>query len=423
MTDSPLKVALVALNEPGYQSLALGYVRAYAEGYERLRNRTAFQTLDLTTEVDPWWAAYRILRLEPDVVGFSVLCWNARAIYETCRILRNARPEIVIVLGGPEVSPQAEQVLHANPAIDAVVRGEGEESFAELLHVIASGKRAWLCKGVTARDGEEIKSAPDRAPIEDLDTLPSPYLTGVLEPNETSSYIETFRGCPHNCAYCFEAKGISGIRSFSKERIRAEIDAVATAPGVRTFSFIDSVFNLTRERLAWLADMLAPHAERGIRLHTIEVDMERITAEDAELLRRAGVVSVETGPQTIGTNALETSHRAFDPSRFVRGVDALKSAGISVECDLIIGLPGDDAFDVIGGLKWLLDLDPGILQSSTLRVLPGTDLAARACDIGLTFESEPGHAVIQTAGISFADIRRLEVMAGALQQGYRARLG
>jgi anaerobic magnesium-protoporphyrin IX monomethyl ester cyclase len=423
MSEPQLKAALVALNNPGYQSLALGNVRAYAEAHERLRGKVGFQTLDLTTDVDPWWVAYRVLRMQPNVVAFSVFCWNARAVYEACRIIRNAEPKMTIVLGGPEVSPDAERVLAANPAVDIIVRGEGEVTFTELLRVIASGKRVWMCEGVTARRDAEIVSAPDRALIEDLDTIPSPYLAGLIVPNETLTYIETFRGCPHNCSYCFEAKGASGIRSFSQERVKAEIDLVASGRGVRTFSFVDSVFNLTADRLHWLADLMEPHARRGITLHTIEVDIERIGDAEASELQRAGVVSVETGPQTVGAEALKTSNRAFDSDRFAEGVAALKRAGISVETDLIIGLPGDDAFDVVGGLRWLLSLDPGTVQSSTLRVLPGTDLCARAQDIGLMFEPEPGHGVIQTRGISFADLRRLETMANAMQGAYRARLG
>ena len=423
MPEPQVKVALVALNRPGYQSLALGYIRAYAEAQERLRGKVGFQTLDLTTNVDAWWVAYRVLRTKPTVVGFSVACWNARAIYEACSIIGEAEPKIVIVLGGPEVGPNAEDVLESNPAVDMIVRGEGEVTFTELLRVIASGKRAWMCEGVTARNGDEIVSAPDRPLIEDLDTIPSPYLSGVLRPSETLSFVETFRGCPHHCAYCFEAKGTTRIRSFSRERVRSEIDAVAAAPGVRRLSFIDSVFNLTEERLHWLADMLQPHAEHGLELHTIEVDIERIGDAEAAELRRAGVVSVETGPQTIGAEALRTCHRAFRPDKFVEGVEALKRAGISVESDLIIGLPGDDAFDVIRGLRWLVHLDPGIVQSSTLRVLPGTELSARADEIGLRYESGSEHEVIRTRGIGFVDMRRLEIMANALQKGYRARIG
>lgn len=422
MPDPALKVALVALNRPGYRSLALGYLRAFAQADPRLRNRVGFQTLDLTDDVDPWPLAYQILRLRPDVVGISVACWNARTVYEACGLVRKADPGIAIVLGGPEVGPQAEAVLAANPAVDMVVRGEGEATFAELLGALIMGKRPWLVPGVTARRDDEIVSALDRPLIEDLDSLPSPYLAGVLAPTERSAYIETFRGCPHRCAYCFEGKGSQRIRSFSQERVRAEIDLIATTAGVRMFSFSDAVFNLTPERLSWLADALEPHAKRGMRLHTIEVDIERITAIEAEDLRRAGVVSVETGPQTVGAEALRICRRTFDPTCFVVGVRALRAAGISVECDLIIGLPGDTTADIIAGLNWVLDLDPGVLQSSTLRVLPGTDLWARAQELGLEFDSGHEHEVVRTAQLSFEDIRRLEVMASAVQSAYRARL-
>jgi radical SAM superfamily enzyme YgiQ (UPF0313 family) len=328
----------------------------------------------------------------------------------------------VIILGGPEVGPSAEKVLAENDSVDMVVRGEGEATFAELLRVLVAGKRAWMCEGVTARDGDRVVSAPDRSLIDDLDSIPSPFLTGVLSPLESKSYIETYRGCPHRCGYCYEAKGSTRVRSFSRERILAEINALATAEKVRAFSFVDSVFNLTPERLSWLSESLEPYAKRGMKLHTIEVDIERITDADAELLRRAGVVSVETGPQSVGAAALKNSRRNFDPDRFASGVAALKRAGISVECDLIIGLPGDDAFDVIRGLRWLFSLDPGVVQSSTLRVLPGTHFHNESAGIGLQSEADSGHAVIRTNEISFADIRRLEIMASATQQRYRARV-
>lgn len=422
MPDTVLKVALVGLNQPGYQSLGLGYVRAYAEAHERLRGRVAFQTLDLTVETDSWWVAYRVLRLAPDLVGFSVACWNAAAIYEACRLIRAAVPSIRIVLGGPEVGPQAEKVLVDNRSVDAVVRGEGEVTFSELLLALLAGKELGRCRGVSAREGGRIVSAEDRAPVDDLDTLPSPYLSGVLSPLPAMSFIETFRGCPHACGYCYEAKGLRGIRSFSRARVQAEIDAIASAPWVETLSFVDSVFNLTDDRLGWLAGILEPHAGRGLRVHTVEVDIERIGPEEAGLLARAGVVSVETGPQTVGERALETCGRTLDPERFSAGIRALRAVGIRVECDLIVGLPGDDAYDIIRAFRWLLELDPGGIQASTLRVLPGTDLARQSDRLGLRFDEEPDHTVVATDSFGFADIRRAEALGLALQAAYQATL-
>jgi radical SAM superfamily enzyme YgiQ (UPF0313 family) len=413
---------MLALNSPGYRSLALGYLRAYAQTDPRLGGRVAFETLDLDTDVDPWWVAWRVLGLEPDVLAISVTCWNARAVYEVCRIVASVRPECAIVLGGPEVGPDAEAVLTTHPEVGIIVRGEGELTFADLLAELAVGGKAWRVDGITLRRSGEVVATPDRALVGNLDDLPSPYLTGVLTPVDGGAYLETYRGCPHRCAYCFEGKGYGRIRSFSDERIAAEIDFVATAPGVHAFSFIDPVFNLTAERLRMLSERMEPHVARGVRLHTIEVDIERVDAEAAVMLRRAGVVSVETGPQTIGTAALEACHRPFGADRFAAGVTALREAGISCECDLIVGLPGDDVYDFVAGLRFVLSLDPGKVQSSTLHVLPGTELWERAAELGLEFDREPSHEVIATPDVSFRDLRRAEILANSLQVAYRARI-
>lgn len=420
--ERPLRCVLLALNSPGYRSLALGYLRAYGQQDRALAGRVAFETLDLDTGVDPWWAAWRALGLEPDVVGISVTCWNARSVYEVCRIVHAVRPECAIVLGGPEVGPIAGEVLAAHPEVSAVVRGEGEVTFAALLAELARGGKAWRVDGIALRKGDEIVSTPDRALVAELDELPSPYLTGVLQPADGSAYLETYRGCPHRCAYCFEGKGYGRIRAFSDERVAAEIASVASAPGVRAFSFIDPVFNLTDGRLRTLAALMAPHVAKGVRLHTIEVDIERVDDEAAALLRAAGVVSVETGPQTVGAAALAACNRPFDAGRFAAGVRALRAAGISCECDLIVGLPGDSVYDFLAGLRFCFALDPGKVQSSTLHVLPGTDLWERAIEFGLEFDREPPHEVIATPDAGFRDLRRSEVLASSLQSVYRARV-
>ena len=419
--SEPLKVALLAMNAPGYQSLALGYLRAYAEADSRLQGRVAFQTLDLSTDHDAWWVAYRIIEMRPDVLGAAVYCWSARAIYDVCRIVKQALPDVRIVLGGPEVGPIAESVLRDQPAVEAVIRGEGELTFADVCDLARRGKPFTRADGVTARGADDrIVSAPDRGAVADLDSLPSPYLTGVLEPREGTAYIEGYRGCPHRCGYCFEGKGSTRVRAFSAGRVRAEIEHIAAA-GITALSFIDPVFNLTEDRCRWLADALEPHARRGIRLHTVEVDIERVTDEIAAELARAGVISVETGPQSIGAEALGICRRGFDGQRFEAGVRALKGVGISVECDLIAGLPGDTAEDFLAGVEFCLSLDPGKIQASTLHVLPGTDLYDRAAELGLVYDPEPPHEIISTPTIGFTDLRRLEARAIHEARTYAAR--
>ncbi len=277
------------------------------------------------------------------------------------------------------------------------------------------------CPGWPREKATGSRSAPHRTLIDDLDTLPSPFAGGG-HAIDGSAYLETYRGCPHRCAYCYEGKGSTRIRSFGWDRIAADIEALASTPGMRSFSFIDPVFNLTPDRLRRLSDLMAPWAARGIRLHTIEVDIERIGDEEAALLARAGVVSVETGPQSTGEAALRECRRSFDPERFASGVAACKRAGISVECDLIVGLPGDTRASVRDAFDFVMSLDPGKVQLSTLHVLPGTDLWNRREVLGLVFDPEPPHELIQTAQMTYAELRQLEVSGNAAAAVYRARI-
>jgi radical SAM superfamily enzyme YgiQ (UPF0313 family) len=416
-------VALVGVSSPGYRSLANAYLSQCVKRDPRLPE-IWMSTPEFDTTTNPWWIAYQLLDLdpEPDVIGFSVVCWNARIVYEVIRIIKAVRPSFFIVAGGPEVGPLAAKTLAEQPGIDAVVRGEGEFALPELLLSIVRGGDPSSVPGVSARVGDGVESGPKRTLIEDLDSVPSPYPAGADIPTDGSAFIETYRGCPHSCGYCYEGKGSTRIRSFSWERIAADIERVASVPGMRSFSFIDPVFNLTFDRLSRLSDLLAPWAARGIRLHTVEVDIERVDDAAAQLLARAGVVSVETGPQSVGALALIECRRTFDQSRFLSGVAACRRAGISVECDLIVGLPGDTVEDVLEGVRFVLSADPGRMQLSTLHVLPGTDLWHRSEELGLVFDQAPPHELISTPTIGFADLRRLEVLGNATASLYRARL-
>jgi len=412
MNDAPYVVALVGISQPGYQCMANAYLREALKADTRLPS-LAIGTLEFDTSVDAWWIVYQILSAQyaPDIVGFSVYCWNARTVYETVRILAKARPDLHIILGGPEVGPIADEIAERLPQVAYIARGEGERVICDVIEALA-------------RDGSAKRLAylPTRDPIEDLDALPQIYSEAHPPPTDGSAYVETYRGCPHQCAYCYESKGISRVRSFSWERIAADVERVAATPGMRSFSFIDSAFNLTDERLRRLSDLMAPFAARGMRLHTVEVDIERIDDEAAGLLARAGVASVETGPQTVGEAALATCKRSFNREAYLRGVEACKRAGIRVEADLIIGLPGDTVETVLESMRFVIEeADPGVLQASTLHVLPGTLLWDEAEELGLEFDTEPPHAVIQTRDISYTDLRNLEVFANALSTLYRAQ--
>jgi len=414
-------VALVGMSAPGYRSHANAYLRESLKADTQLPD-VWVADIEFTTDTSPWWVAYRVLALDPSphILGFSVYCWNAEAVYHAIRLIAASNPSIRIVLGGPEVGPQAESVLEQNPAVFAVAHAEGERTLPMLVRSLIRGGDPEATPGLTVRTPRGIVRGPEATPVERLDSVPSAYTDSHPPATDGSAFIETYRGCPHNCAYCYEGKGVSAIRSFSWDRIAADIERVATTPGMRSFSFIDSVFNLTPDRLERLADLLEPHAKRGTRLHTIEVDIERIDDAAAAHLVRAGVVSVETGPQTTCPRALAATNRTFNPEAYRAGVEACRRAGISVEADLIIGLPGDTVDSVLESMRFAISVDPGVVQSSTLHVLPGTQLWDSGEELGLRWDHRAPHEIIETPTLSFQQLRQLEVFGAALGEVYRA---
>lgn len=418
-----LKVILTTYNQHGNFSLAFGYLIAYARKDPALAKNVDFQIMDFCVDChDVNQALYFFARNKPDVVGLSVFCWNADKASDLARLTKQVLPATVVVAGGPEVGPIAEEWLRDNPGTDIVVQGEGEATFSELLKHYAAGKGSLGdITGISYRHGDDIVRNPDRPLIEDLDEIPSPYLSGVLVPRDMATYLETYRGCPYRCGYCYEGKNYPRLRHFSKERTAEEIEFVMGRQDIKTFSFIDPVFNLTADKLADLAEMLSSANQHGAGLHTVEVMTELVTKETVAVLRKAGVRSVETGPQTANRETLVGVGRYFDRKKFARGVELLKQGGIKVLCDLMIGLPGDNLFKFARSVDFVFSLRPSTVVMSTLHVLPGTDLWENSGRFGLEFDRRAPHYVLCADGFPYEEVRKAEILAESLRREYSAR--
>jgi len=419
-----LTVTLISFNAEGHFSLANGYLKAYAENDRSLRHRVDIDLVDFAVEShDARQALFYVSQRMPRVLGLSCYCWNMDVSLELARLYKAVAPESLVVLGGPEVGPIAETYLRDNNAVDLVVRGEGEATFVQLLRHLAAGEGTLEeIRGISYRRDGTVASTPDRPPIADLDEVPSPYLTGVLTPRDQVTYVETSRGCPYRCAYCYEGKHVPGVRFFPDGRIQREIEAVVRTPGVRSFHLVDSVFNLNKERLQRLARLISEVNQTRAQISTVEVLADLVDEETTELLRLANVGSVETGPQTVHADTLALMRRPHHADLFARGIRLLRQAGIQVLCDLIIGLPGDNFFRFAQSIREVMELRPTTLVFSILHVLPGTDLYDDAPRYGLRFDSRAPHLVIDTDTFPFAEIDRAVLMSIPVAKEYNLTL-
>ena len=419
---SKKKVVLISFNWANHFSLALGYVKAFALKDSFIRENCDIELFDFDTEMlNVQQVVYYLSQIRPDIVGFSCYCWNIEKVLDTSRILKTLYPEMKIVFGGPEAGPIGPKYMRENHFIDVIIKGEGEITFAELLkHYLGKGRREEIA-GISYRLNGQIHENPERPPIEDLGSIPSPYLEGMLVPRDRVTYIETYRGCMFKCHYCFEGKHLPKLRFFPDERIKKEIEFILGHQEIRSFHFVDTVFNVRKDRLEKLVGMISAANRSGAALRTVEIIAEFVDEETVALFKKANVKSTETGPQTVNEDTLKNVNRYYREDKFRHGVKLLEENGIEVTTDLIIGLPGDNFFKFVKSAKTLIGMKPSTIVFSILHVLPGTILYEKSQEFGLKFDDKAPHLILSAPDFPYEDIDKAVIMAYSLDKEYNIK--
>ena len=229
-----MQVDLIDLTSD-YIPLSLFYIKSYAETDPLVGRAGRIEVVVPEDATDAARTAAEIVARKPDIVGFSCYIWNMLHTMEIARLIKQQAPATTIVVGGPDVSSVPKKALDTYPWIDVVVRGEGEETFRELLyHWLEQGRPTVepglrTIKGLGFRDGGEIVLTDKRPFLENLDVIPSPYLNGCidLKTEKRSILFETYRGCPFKCSFCFYPKDYGNLlHSFSMERVKRDLGGI-----------------------------------------------------------------------------------------------------------------------------------------------------------------------------------------------------
>ncbi len=322
---------------------------------------------------------------QPDVVGFSIYCWNLRRSLYLAEKLKEAH-RCRIVFGGPEVTP--DNALVRSAAVDFLVFGEGETVFRRLL-VDAS---FWYEKAAAASAGPVFRRSA------------SPYIAGLLEPEiENLVLLETQRGCPFHCGYCYYSKSRNRL-AVKDETLLLEAVRWAAERRIAELYLLDPTIN-ARPGLKKLLEKIQAINHDGALSLISEIRVDQLDTHLADLFAAAGFRWFECGLQSTNPEALRLMNRPTDLARFLKGASLLKERHITPGIDLIAGLPGDD----LDGFRRTVDfvVDNGLhedVQVFPLAVLPGTDFRANSSDLGLKYAAEPPYPVISTAGFTPDDL-------------------
>lgn len=333
-----------------------------------------------------------ILEEEPDIVAMSCYLWNIERSLYIARILRKHGLRALMIAGGPDIHPDNVLLKEPDCPFDLFILGEGEQALYQVVSLVAS---------------EEVKF-PKKAfvrsvPINPKD-IPSPYLCGLINPPFRGNLLlESSRGCPNRCNYCYYHHNVPRITTFPNSRTAEEL-FWARNHEIGEITFVDPSFT-SRPDLRKFLDLLATVNRDGFHDFYAELNAELCSEDLASILAQAGFKHVEVGLQSINPKALRAVGRPSRLEAFVKGVKALRSNSIEVMVDLIVGLPEDKKEDLFRAIDFCVSQDLfDELSLYPLSLLPGTDLRKKAGEMGIVYNPLPPYYVTETPWMSREDI-------------------
>lgn len=295
-------------------------------------------------------------------LAIGVYVWNDAIVRWLLRELRSAGYLGRIILGGPQISYASRGVARFYPEADVVIRGYGEDVLADVL----LGEDTRVVPGVVRR------GHPDRggqAGVE-LDSLPSPILTGVL-PVHPFMRWETQRGCIYACSFCQHREPGARLarRTLAPGRVRDEIDALVDG-GVEDLAVLDPIFNTNPDAAAILERFSARSYGGRLSLQS------RFELLDERFLDACGGLDVvlEFGLQTVVRSEMKAAARINRLDRVEAAIDLLNRRSIPFEVSLIYGLPTQTLDSFQQSIRWCRDRGVSVIRAFPLMLLRGTQL-------------------------------------------------
>lgn len=412
------KVILAALNAKYIHSnLALRYLSRFQNNNQKHH----VETMEFTINQRLDFIAEELFRKQPDVVLFSCYIWNVEMLRQLCPILKKIMPDCVIGFGGPEVSYESETFLRENPAVDFVMRGEGELVFTKYLEHLDAGNPATLgeIESLTYRQGDEIFSTPQMHPM-DLALLPFPYEDDFSDVQNQIIYYESSRGCPYHCGYCLSSVE-NGVRFVPLDKVLPDLQKFLDK-NVPQVKFIDRTFNCKKSHAMAIWKYLHEH-DNGVTNFHFEITADLIDQETIDFLKtvRKGLFQFEIGVQSTNPQTIRAINRNVDFAALSEIVQQIKDGGnIHQHLDLIAGLPYED-YDSFGcSFNDVYALHPEQLQLGFLKVLKGSMLHQKQKEFEIVYHDTAPYEVLTTHELPYADTLRLKYVEEMVETYYNS---
>ena len=412
-----MNVVLSTLNSKFiHSSLALRYLKAYGEAHGQ-----AYDIVEYTINMPVLHILSDITEHDIDVLGFACYIWNIEMTLHVVDMVKAVRPDIKIVLGGPEVSFTADELLERCPNIDYIVQGEGEEAFHALVTALQLGNDGLnpVIPGVRGRRNGSILGSVEAVEVRDLSTIPFPYTEEDMDDLEHKIiYYESSRGCPFSCQYCLSGNK-NTVRFFPQERTLQELQWFIDH-GVKQVKFVDRTFNCAPHHHRPLMEFMRD-SDTDMNFH-LEMEPELMTDWETNILCETppGRIQIEVGVQSTHKKTLDAINRYNDWPYIQKSIRPIIQAGRThVHMDLIVGLPHED-FNRFGqSFNDLFSLQPHALQIGFLKLLKGSGVR-RMREYKYVADPLAPYEVLSTHVLPYDDVRFLKYFEDVFERFYNS---
>ncbi|MCC6583453.1 MAG: B12-binding domain-containing radical SAM protein, partial [Chitinophagales bacterium] len=326
-----------------------------------------------------------------DIVAFSCYIWNITQTLEIAAMIKAKRPFVKILLGGPEVSYEYNDIISLE-SVDYIIAGEGETPFKLFLQSYPDTENV---PGLIYK--KEIKIVENKAaPMFDLKNFAHimPYSSDNIESLRTKIlYIETSRGCPYKCEFCLASLD-NKVRYLPDENIKSTL--LFMMQHGKVIKFLDRTFNIKKDFTIDIFQFILDH-HRPENVFQFEITADIIHPEIIRFIEEkvpAGLFRFEIGIQTVNQQAnLEVSRKQnFDKTKKI--IQALENK-IEMHLDLIVGLALDYFEDIRYSFEEVFKLFAPELQLGFLKFLKGTPVRDKHQQHGFVFDKNPPYQIIE----------------------------
>lgn len=378
-----------------------------------------WDVVSATVNENPGLIAGHVYGRQPDLVAATCWLFNHEALTHILSRVKALLPHCMMALGGPEFLGDNECFLRQNTFINAVFRGEGEDTFPKWLEIWNEPDRWESITGLCYLDHKNRYHDNGLARVVHFDRLVLPEESRFFNWSKPFVQLETTRGCFNTCAFCVSGSE-KPVRSLPVSVIRSRIETIHRH-GIRNIRVLDRTFNYSENRAKALLNLFRefPDIRFHLEIHPALIS-DGLKKELADMPE--GLLHLEAGIQSLHQDVLTASRRTGGLDDSLRGLEYLCGLpNLETHADLIAGLPLYHLEQIFEDVRTLASYHAGEIQLESLKVLPGTEMRRHAEKLGIDYSPLPPYEVLRTHEISPDELQTARQLSRLIDGFYNAK--